>query len=130
MIRWLFDVSKYFTEIFKHIHVFFVKINSNKCKGKFLFYCLLSFYFIVNISVSMTIFVNFLLQFDSHKYINQSYNLTYYIVFACFLLEINFSHFSVLIILWLWWSYIVWTYNAYISSGIFLLYCQYWKNYN
>ena len=55
----LFNVFKYFIDSLKNIKVFFVRINSNKFTIKFLFYCFLSFYFAVNISVALSIFINF-----------------------------------------------------------------------
>ena len=58
----LFNVSKYFIHSFKSIKVFFVRTNSNELTTKFLFYCFLfplSFYFSVNISVAVSIFINF-----------------------------------------------------------------------
>ena len=58
-LRRLFDVSKYFSDSFKNVKVFFFRINSNKLTTKFLFYCFLPFYFIFNISVALFIFINF-----------------------------------------------------------------------
>lgn len=37
----------------------FISFSSNKYKTKFFFYCVLSFYFIVNISIFLTFFINF-----------------------------------------------------------------------
>ena len=51
---------------------------------------LLSFYFVVNISVAVLIFINFYCKLIVMKiYNSQSYNLKHYIVFVYFLLQIN-----------------------------------------
>ena len=49
----------YFIDGFKDIKLLFVRINSNKLKTKFFFYCFLSLYFMVNISIIITKFFNF-----------------------------------------------------------------------
>ena len=56
MCRYLIDTSK-------NITVFFARINSNKLTTKFLFCSFLLFYFVVNISVAVPIFINFLCKF-------------------------------------------------------------------
>ena len=83
---------KYFIDCFKSIKVFFGTINFNKITTKLLFYCVLSFYLIVNISHAGTIFINFYCELIVMK-LSQSYNLTHFIVFACFLFQMNFSFF-------------------------------------
>ena len=76
LIRRLFDMSKYLANSFKNIKVFFERINSNKFTTKILFCCFLSFYFKVNISVTLTIVINFYCK------LNQSYNLYYVCMFS------------------------------------------------
>ena len=69
----LIEVPKYFIDSFKSITVFFVRISSNKLRSKFLFYCFLSPYFIVNVSIYGYIdFYQFLLQLYSHENITSS----------------------------------------------------------
>ena len=63
LVRWLFYVSKYLIDSFRNIKVFLGRNNYNKIVTKFLFYCFLPFYFIVNISVTMIIFTNFYCKF-------------------------------------------------------------------
>ena len=48
-----------FIDSSKNIKIFFVRINSNKLPTKILFYCFLSSYLIVSISVALFIFINF-----------------------------------------------------------------------
>ena len=55
----LFYMQKYFIDSTINIKVFFVRINSNKLTIQFLFYCFLSFYFVVNVSVTVPIFFHF-----------------------------------------------------------------------
>ena len=55
----MFNLSKYFIASFKSIKVFLIRINPNKYATKFLFYCFLSFYILVSISVAVSIFINF-----------------------------------------------------------------------
>ena len=76
----LFDVSKYFIDSYKNIKVFFVRINSNKLTTKFFFYCFLPFYFVANISVSVSISINFYCKLIKYK--SWSYNLKRYIEFG------------------------------------------------
>ena len=59
LFYWLLNVPKYFIDSSKNIKVFFARINSNKLTTKFLYYCFLSFYFVVNTSVTVSIFINF-----------------------------------------------------------------------
>ena len=89
MIVWC---TKYFTDSFKNIKVFIVRIKFNKVTAKFLFYCFLCFYFTLNVSVTVSVFVNF---YCEHGNINQSYNLTYYIVFAYYLLFLHYLFFFI-----------------------------------
>ena len=63
LIRGLFDVPEYLNDSFKNMKIFFVRINSKKLATKFLLYCFLFFYFIVNISVTKSIFINFYCKF-------------------------------------------------------------------
>ena len=102
LIRRLFDMSKYLANSFKNIKVFFERINSNKFTTKILFCCFLSFYFKVNISVTLTIVINFYCK------LNQSYNLKHCIMFACFLLQMNLVLSSAMIVLFLKLRHIVW----------------------
>ena len=62
-IRRFFDGPKYLIVSFKNITFFFARISSNKCAAKFFFSCFLHFYFIVKISVPITIFNNFYCKF-------------------------------------------------------------------
>ena len=50
-------MSKYLIDSFKNIKVSFVRVNSSKLK--FLFYFFLPLYFVVNISVTVSIFIDF-----------------------------------------------------------------------
>ena len=49
----------YFIYSFSFIKRFFIRINFNKFKVKLLFYCFLSLYFIINISIILSKFINF-----------------------------------------------------------------------
>ena len=59
IIRRLFDVLKYFIDKSKNIKAFFFRINFSKHIINFSFCCCLPFYSIVNISVIVSIFMNF-----------------------------------------------------------------------
>ena len=52
-------MSKYCIDISINIKLFSVRVNSNNLTTRFLFYCILSFYFVVNIFVAVSIFINF-----------------------------------------------------------------------
>ena len=54
-----FNLSVYFVYVFKNIEIFFMRIIPDKHLIKFFFYCSLSFYFVVKISIPMTLSINF-----------------------------------------------------------------------
>ena len=99
-------MCKYFFDSSKNIKVFFVRIFFNKFTIKFLFYFFLSFYF-VPLVVSLYPFSSIFFQAYSHESVSKFYNLKYFIVFACLLLQMNSLFLLALIVLLLKW-HIVW----------------------
>ena len=114
LIRRSFNMSEYVIDKFKNTKCFFVRINSNKLIIKFLLYCFLLFYFMTNISITITISI------ASH-----SYNLIHDIVLVCFLLQMKFLFLSALIVLWLRRRHIVWIIIL-LWIYVLLLLCNPW----
>ena len=92
----ILDICKYLIDSFKNVKVFCIRINANKLKTKFLFYCFLSFYsnscfvyLLLIIFFHYDHFHQFVLQIYNHENINQFYNLEHYIVFACFFFQMT-----------------------------------------
>ena len=101
-------MSKSFTDRFLNTKVFLVMTSSNKLTTKFLFYGYFSFYFILNISVIMIIFINFYwkciikkvkISFAT-KHVLPSFHFSFLQMKSLFL--------SALIVLWLRLRHIVW----------------------
>ena len=75
------------------LQIFFPGINSNKLNTKFFFYSFLYFYFILNNSVIINVFINF-----CNKFLVM--NLTHCDHFARFALQVYSLFLSVFIVLW------------------------------
>ena len=101
-------MSKSFTDRFLNTKVFLVMTSSNKLTTKFLFYGYFSFYFILNISVIMIIFINFYWKWIikkvkisfATKHVLPSFHFSFLQMKSLFL--------SALIVLWLRLRHIVW----------------------
>ena len=72
--------------------------------------CSIAFYLFISRSIFLSLwpFSSITITTYSHENINQSYNLTHYIMFACFLHQMIFLFLSALIVFWLRWHHIVW----------------------
>ena len=108
LVNWLDDclmwlnISLIALKTWKILLSWSILINLQPSLCSIAFFCL---YFLVSISVTLSIFITFFRKFYSHENINQFYNLKH-IEFVCFLLQINLLFLSALFVLLLKWHHI------------------------